>query len=81
MNHKHESEHEFQKEIDILKNNINDLKELFLKKLSRTADKVPEALHAGEERVIQQVEMHPLSSIGLAAAVGFVLGALFTGKK
>ena len=73
--------HEFQKEIDELKHNINDLKELFIKKLTKTADKVPQAIHMGEERLVQTVETNPLASVGLAAAVGFVLGALFTGRK
>jgi ElaB/YqjD/DUF883 family membrane-anchored ribosome-binding protein len=73
--------HEFQKELDDLKHNINDLKDLFIKKISKTADKVPQAIHMGEDRLIQSVEANPLGSVGLAALVGFVLGALFTCKK
>ncbi len=77
---KHDANHEFQKEIDDLKNNINDLKELLIKKVTRVADKVPEAYHQGEERIKEQVETHPMQSVGFAAAIGFVLGALFTCK-
>ncbi len=77
---KHEQQHEFQKEIDDLKNNIIDLKQLCLKKITRTADKVPEAIQKGEERLVQQVEENPIQSVGFAALIGFVLGALFTSK-
>lgn len=77
---KHTPDHDIQKEIDDLKHNINDLKELFIKKITKTADRVPEAFHKGEERIVQQVEANPMQSVGFAAAIGFVLGALFTCK-
>jgi ElaB/YqjD/DUF883 family membrane-anchored ribosome-binding protein len=81
MNHKQDPSQDFQKEIDDLKNNVSDLKALFVKKISRTAESVPQAIHMGEERIAQAVETHPFSSVGLAAAVGFIIGALVTGKK
>ncbi len=80
MNHKSDHNLEFKKELEELKDNIHDLKELVIKKVSKSAQKVPEAIHENEEKVAQRIEEHPFSSVGIAAAVGFVLGALFTRK-
>lgn len=76
---KHEN-HEIQSEIDELKRNIKDLKDQYLKKMLSLADRVPEAYHEGEDRIRAQVEAHPFHSVGFAAAIGFILGALFTNK-
>lgn len=77
--HKHDPE--LQKELDDLKHNINDLKALFIKKISQTADKVPQAIQMGEDKIQDRIETHPFSSVGFAAAIGFIVGALFTCKK
>lgn len=77
---KHDTDHDIQKEIDELKHNIKDLKALFIKKVTNVADRVPEAYHQGEDRVREQVETHPFQSVGFAAAIGFIVGALFTNK-
>lgn len=77
MKHEH---NDFQQEIDNLKANINDLKQLLIHKVSKTADRIPEAYHKGEERIIQQVEDNPLQSVGFAALIGFIFGVLFTSK-
>lgn len=71
---------DFQHEIDSLKQNINDLKQLLINKVTRTADKIPEAYHKGEERIIQQVEDNPMQSVGFAALIGFIFGVIFTSK-
>lgn len=77
---KHDQQHEFQQEIDNLKQNITDIKDLLIAKVTRTVDKVPEALHKGEDRITQQVEDHPMQSLGFAALIGFIFGVLFTSK-
>jgi ElaB/YqjD/DUF883 family membrane-anchored ribosome-binding protein len=70
---KHIDDNAIQQEIDDLKKTIKDLKELFIQKIAVTAYK-------GEERILQQLEEKPMQSVGLAAAVGFILGAIFTSR-
>lgn len=86
MPHRKEHENEdyaaeLRHEINDLKKNIRDIKENFRDQLTSAAHKIPDAIHQGEERVAQKVQDNPLSSVGVAAAVGFVLGALFIGRK
>ncbi|MGA2655685.1 MAG: hypothetical protein ABSF18_06875 [Gammaproteobacteria bacterium] len=76
---KHE-QNDFQQEIDNLKENINDLKQLLINKVTSSADRIPEAYHKGEERIIQQVEENPMQSVGFAALIGFIFGVIFTSK-
>ncbi|HLF67476.1 MAG TPA: hypothetical protein VI522_07655 [Gammaproteobacteria bacterium] len=76
----HNYELEIKKEIHALKDNLVDLKDSYVKQATHMANKVPEAIQKGEDKVVEAVEAHPLKSVGIAAAVGFVMGALFNRK-
>ncbi len=76
----HNYDVDIKREFNELKKNLNDLKDIYLTQASKAAHKVPEAIQEGEERLIEAVEIHPLSSIAIAAAVGFMMGAIFAKK-
>lgn len=60
-----------------LKNDYQDLKNQAQEKTSQIANEAPKLMRKGQEMVEDSVESHPLSSIGFAAAIGFILGLIF----
>jgi ElaB/YqjD/DUF883 family membrane-anchored ribosome-binding protein len=78
--HEHDYLADIKHELNELKKNVKGIKQDFVDQISHTAHKIPEAIHHGEEKVVQAVEANPLATVGIAAAVGFILGAIFTRK-
>jgi len=55
----------FQKEIEQLKSSLSD-----------SAEKINDIVHKNEKKITGPIVKYPLYSIGIAAAIGFTLGAL-----
>jgi len=63
-------------EINELKENLIELKDGFIE---QAAD-IAAAAHKSEDKLIEAIEAHPLTTLGLAAAIGFIFGFLVTRK-
>jgi ElaB/YqjD/DUF883 family membrane-anchored ribosome-binding protein len=66
----------FDDEVDELKEHLIHIKDTFVEHVADAAD----AAQKSEDKLIESVETHPLVSLGLSAAVGFLLGILVARK-
>ena len=67
-------------EVHELKQTISDLTDEVIGHLTGVKDIIPDLAQEGEEKIVNSIKSHPLSSLGLVAAAGFILGSLLTRK-
>ncbi len=69
---------DYHTQIHDLKNTIAEMTDGFIEQIYDTKEKIPEMAQEGEEKLIDSIKEHPLSSLGIVAAAGFILGSIIT---
>lgn len=79
----HASSHiqsDYHHQVSELKDTISEMTSGLIERITDTKDRIPEyaqeLAEEGEERIIDTVKGHPLSTLGVVAAAGFILGSI-----
>ena len=68
------------KELNELRETIGELVKAYAQNVEDKLEKVPAYLRKEEEQLAKSVQEHPLKGIGIAAFIGFILGAILCRK-
>jgi ElaB/YqjD/DUF883 family membrane-anchored ribosome-binding protein len=71
---------DYHHQVSELKDTISEMTNGLIERITDTKDRIPEYAHElaeeGEEKIMDTVKSHPLSTLGVVAAAGFILGSI-----